>query len=179
MKIESIKVGLLECNCYLVIKDNYVIVIDPGDDYDKIINKIKDRKVVAILITHRHFDHIQALSKLEEKYRVKVYEKSNLEEKEYEIFPFKFEVIYTKGHSPDSVTYYFKEDKIMFVGDFIFSGSIGRCDLEGGNYKEMQDSISKIKKYDDEIIIYPGHGNKTTLKEEKTNNIYFQKEKLW
>ena len=175
MKIESIKVGLLECNCYLVIKDNYVIVIDPGDDYDKIINKIKDRKVVAILITHRHFDHIQALSKLEEKYRVKVYEKSNLEEKEYEIF----EVIYTKGHSPDSITYYFKEDKIMFVGDFIFSGSIGRCDLEGGNYKEMQDSISKIKKYDDEIIIYPGHGNKTTLKEEKTNNIYFQKEKLW
>ena len=179
MKIESIKVGLLECNCYLVIKDNYVIVIDPGDDYDKIINKIKDRKVVAILITHRHFDHIQALSKLEEKYRVKVYEKSNLEEKEYEIFPFTFEVIYTKGHSPDSITYYFKEDKIMFVGDFIFSGSIGRCDLEGGNYKEMQDSISKIKKYDDEIIIYPGHGNKTTLKEEKTNNTYFQKEKLW
>ena len=54
----------------------------------------------------------------------------------------------------------------MFTGDFLFKESIGRCDL-GGNIKDMKDSINKIKKYDKNIIIYPGHGDSTTLGEEK------------
>ena len=62
----------------------------------------------------------------------------------------------------------------MFVGDFIFKGTIGRCDLEGGNFNEMLQSLKKIKKYEKVITLYPGHGDKTTIKEELENNSYFK-----
>ena len=61
----------------------------------------------------------------------------------------------------------------MFVGDFIFKDNIGRCDLPSGNIEEMKKSIEKIKKYDDDIIIYPGHGEITSLGYEKESNYYF------
>ena len=86
---------------------------------------------------------------------------------------FKFEVIYTPGHKEDAITIYFKENKCMFCGDFIFRDSIGRCDLHGGDIKEMLESIKKIKKYDKDTVIYPGHGDKTTLEYEINNNMYF------
>ena len=75
----------------------------------------------------------------------------------------------------DSICFYFYKDKVMFVGDFIFKDSIGRCDLEGGNISLMKESIEKIKKYDDDITIYPGHGEFTTLGREKLENYYFNK----
>ena len=61
----------------------------------------------------------------------------------------------------------------MFTGDFLFFNNIGRCDLEGGSFSEMKKSIAKIRKYDDNIKIYPGHGQATTLAREKEKNIYF------
>ena len=62
----------------------------------------------------------------------------------------------------------------MFTGDFIFKENIGRTDLETGNMLEMQESLNMIKKYGDDIILYPGHGESTTLGYEKVNNIYFK-----
>ena len=172
MKIEVVKVGSLECNCYLLSLDNKVLVIDPGDDADKIINSIGNREVVGIIITHYHFDHIGALEKLMNKYNVLVYDINNMKEGINNIDLFKFDVIYTPGHKEDAITIYFKEDKVMFCGDFIFRGNIGRCDLEGGNYFMMEKSIDKIKHYSDNIIIYPGHGNDTTVGYEKTHNSF-------
>ena len=61
----------------------------------------------------------------------------------------------------------------MITGDFLFKGTIGRCDLDGGNFSFMYDSIQKIKQYDDDIVIYPGHGESSTLGEEKKYNPYF------
>jgi len=61
MNIEVVKVGKLECNCYILEINNKVLVIDPGDDYEKIIDKINDREIVGIIITHYHFDHIGAV----------------------------------------------------------------------------------------------------------------------
>ena len=134
---------------------------------------IGKRKVHAILITHRHFDHVGALEDLVSKYHVPVYDRASLEEKQYQIGPFSFEVIFTKGHSKDSVTYYFKEQNCMFVGDFIFRDTVGRCDLPTGSSEEMDKSIKKIKEYDDSIALYPGHGDETTLGREKQYNLYF------
>lgn len=173
MKISKVVVGYLEENCYILEKNNKVIIIDPGDEAEKIIKEIGNKEVVAILITHNHFDHIGALNTLKNKYKVKVLDGNNLEEKEYKINDFIFEVIFTKGHSDDSVTYYFKDENVMFVGDFIFKDSIGRCDLETGNINKMKESIEKIKKYPN-VILYPGHGVDTTLDYEKENNIYFK-----
>lgn len=174
MKVETVVTGAIEENCYILKKNNTCLVIDPGDDYPKIKEKIGDDKVVGVLVTHSHFDHVGALRNFLNKRSIKVFKKSNLQEKEYELGDFKFEVIYTPGHSADSVTFYFKEDKIMFVGDFIFQGSIGRCDLPTGDENVMKRSLENIKKYDDDITLYPGHGNKTTLKEEKENNVFMK-----
>ena len=174
MKIECIQVGYMECNCYLLDIDGYVLVIDPGDEGEKIIRKIGNRQVAGIIITHHHFDHIGAIQDIVNKYHINIYDKSNLLEGNNVIDKFKFEVIYTPGHKEDAITIYFKEDKCMFVGDFIFRNSIGRCDLEGGNIKDMIKSIDKIKKYDKNIVIYSGHGEKSTLGYEMNNNVYFK-----
>lgn len=173
MKIDIVKVGKLECNCYILDIDNKVLIVDPGDDAIKIIDLIGDREVVGIIITHYHFDHIGAVDELKKKYNVLVYDKNNMSEGVNVINKFKFDVIYTPGHKDDAITIYFKDDKCMFCGDFIFRNNIGRCDLPGGNISEMIESIKKIKKYDKDIDIYPGHGNKTTLEYEINNNMYF------
>ena len=174
MEVIKVITGAIEENCYILKKDNTCLVIDPGDDFPKIKEKIGDNKVVGVLVTHSHFDHVGALRNFLNKRSIKVFKKSNLQEREYELGNFKFEVIYTPGHSADSVTFYFKEDKCMFVGDFIFNGSIGRCDLPTGDESVMKKSLENIKKYDRDIKLYPGHGEDTTLGNEIDNNIYFK-----
>lgn len=165
MNITTLKVGELETNCYLLEKENEVLIIDPGDNFKKIKEKIKDKKVVGCLVTHFHFDHIGALEEILSYYEIEVNKINNTN--------FKFEVIETPGHTFDSKTFYFKDENIMFVGDFIFKSSIGRTDL-GGNDKDMIDSLKMIEKYPDEIIIYPGHGPYTTLGAEKKHfSLYF------
>ena len=174
MNIERVIVGRIECNCYILSIDNKVLIIDPGDEFKKIDRVINGRRVVGIIITHYHFDHIGAIDDIVNKYNCKVYDKSNLSPSENKISCFNFSVIYTPGHKEDAITIYFKEEKVMFCGDFIFKDSIGRCDLEGGNIKDMMKSIDKIKKYDRDITIYTGHGDVTTLGYEIDNNIYFR-----
>ena len=176
MKIDIIKVGYLQTNCYILTIDNNCLVIDPGDEVDKIKEKIGNKKLLKILLTHHHFDHIGALEELVKEYKVEVLDNTNLEEKEYTIDKFKFNVIFTKGHTTDSITYYFKKEKAMFVGDFLFKEGIGRCDLPTGNECDMKISLKKISQYDDDITIYPGHNESSTLGYEKKNNIYLKEE---
>ena len=174
MKIDKLKVGYLKCNCYILEVNNHVLIIDPGDEADRIINAIGNRMVDGIIVTHHHFDHDGAVDKLINKYNTKLYDKYNLNEGKNIVGKFSLEVINTPGHKEDAITLYFEDDKIMFCGDFLFRGSIGRCDLAGGNIHDMMRSIAKIKRYDAKIIIYPGHGEKTTLGYEINNNPYFK-----
>ena len=170
METKCVVTGFLDENCYLIIKNGTCLVVDPGDDFHKIKEEIGDNKILGVFITHSHADHIGALRNFLTKRSIKIFKRSNLEEKEYTIGDFKFKCIYTPGHSKDSVTFYFEEEKIMFVGDFIFKDSIGRCDLPGGSESEMKESINKILEYPDDIKLYPGHYQETTLGDEKTNN---------
>ena len=82
---------------------------------------------------------------------------------------FNYEVIETKGHTKDSLTFYFKEDKVMFTGDFLFKGTIGRMDLEGGDINDMKESLKLIFTYPMNTTIYPGHGEESSLGAEKDN----------
>lgn len=166
MKVNRVIVGSLETNCYILVKDDKCLIIDPGDEIDKIKKEIGKKEVIGIIVTHSHFDHIGALNYFNKDL---ILDKSNLEEKEYNINNFNFEVIYTPGHKEDCITIYFKEEKIMFTGDFIFEGTIGRMDLEGGSTIDMKNSLEKMKKYDSNIKIYLGHGNSTYLYKE---NLY-------
>lgn len=176
MNIEVLKVGELETNCYLLHKDNSCLIIDPGDDENFIVSRIRNQQleVKAILLTHNHEDHNGCAKKLSTMYAVEIYDYNNLFEQKHFIDPFNFEVIYTKGHTYDSVCYFFYEYGVMFTGDFLFRESIGRTDFPTSSYEEMLDSINKIKLYDDEIKIYPGHGDLTTLKHEKNHNEYLK-----
>ena len=167
MKIEKVIVGSLSTNCYVIGTDKEVIIVDPGADALKIIELVGARKVLGIVITHYHFDHFEALQAIKTKYSCPVYDYSNMHEGQNNIGDIAFDVIYTPGHKDDSISLYFKNMNALVCGDFIFKHSIGRYDLEGGDYLEMQDSIKNILEYPDEMIIYPGHGETTTLKEER------------
>ena len=164
MEIKKVCVGSLEENCYIVTRNNQTIIIDPGDEAQNIINACTNKNVVGVLITHHHFDHIGALKEIEKHFNIKEGNCPNIG----------FEIIKNPGHSKDSVSYYFKEEKVMFTGDFLFKESIGRTDLPTGDNKQMKESLEKIKKYDENIKIYPGHGEMTTLKHEKENNIFLK-----
>lgn len=164
MKIDRVIVGSLEENCYIVTKNNKTIIIDPGDEAEKIIAACQNKNVVGVLITHHHFDHIGALKEIENYFKIK---ESKI------IDGFNYQVIEVPGHSSDSVVYYFKDDKVMFVGDFIFLNSIGRTDLPSGSSKEMIESLELIINYPDDIVLYPGHGDFTTLGYEKSNFKYY------
>lgn len=158
MDIETLVVGPLETNCYLLKIDNEVVIIDPGDCFDKIKKAIGERKVVGCLVTHFHQDHIEALEEVLSTYNVEINKVTSPK--------FEFKILETPGHTFDSRTFYFEKNNTMFTGDFIFNSGIGRVDL-GGNMNDMKDSLKKFSTYKDDIIIYPGHGPKTTLGQEK------------
>lgn len=169
MEIKTVKVGYLQTNCYIIKNNNNTIIIDPGDEYEKIKKEI-DKNISAILVTHNHFDHVGAINQFK---NIKIYDYKNLKEQIYKIDDFEFEVIYTKGHTDDSISFYFEKEKVIFTGDFVFKNSIGRTDLETSSNEEMQKSIEKLKKYPKDITIYPGHGKETTLEEEIKTNPFF------
>lgn len=167
MKIHKVIVSEYKTNCYILYLNNDCLVIDPGDDYEKIEKHIINYNVLGAITTHSHNDHIGASDKFES-----VYNYSNLKEGKNSIGPFEFEIIYTPGHCYDGITIYFEKDKAMFTGDFLFFETIGRTDLPGSNPEDMKKSIEKIKQYPN-CDVYPGHGWSTTLEHEKENNPYF------
>ena len=158
MEVKRLVLGELHTNCYIIIDNGQCLIIDPASDADLIIDACIDYEVVGILVTHHHFDHILALDKLEKYYGIKHNSHNNA---------FLYVVIKTPGHTSDSLTFYFKNEKIMFTGDFIFYHTCGRCDLETSSVEDMIKSLNLIKEYDNDILIYPGHGKSSTLGEEK------------
>ena len=169
MEIKKLKVGYIRTNCYILIEDEDAIIVDPGDEYEKIKEEIKDLNIKAILITHYHFDHVGALSYFK---NIEIYDYKNVNQK-IKINNFEFEIIETRGHTSDSVSFYFKKENKLFSGDFLFQHTIGRTDLETSNHNDIMKNIEKIKKYPKDTEIYPGHGNNTMLKEELKNNPFF------
>jgi len=85
------------------------------------------------------------------------------------------EIRHAPGHSPGSIVIYSEKDNFIITGDVLFEGSIGRTDLPGGDYKTLINSIKeKILTLPDETVVYPGHGNATTIVKEKINNPFLQ-----
>lgn len=166
MDVKSLIVGELETNCYIISKDNKAIIIDPGDESLKISSYIKEKNytVEKILITHHHFDHIGALNELKELYNVEVIDYSTKERNFRGLF--NFSIIENPGHTYDSITFYFPNEHIMFIGDFIFKNGIGRTDLPTGNNNEMLKSLYMMRQFPRETLIYPGHGESSYLGEE-------------
>ena len=178
------------------------IIIDPGSNHEKIIQAIEENNLrpIAILATHGHIDHVIGTHPIKEKYKIPFYihpadvqfltpeahtflepymdtwkitipkPDKHLTEGPLEIGSIKLEVIHTPGHTPGGVSIY-TGDK-LFTGDTIFRLSIGRTDF-GGNIEELINSIhNKIFKLSKNTIIYPGHGEETTVEHEIQHNPY-------
>lgn len=174
MIIKRIVVGLLETNCYIVVdeKTKEAVIIDPGDEPEKIFNAIKENglKPKFILLTHKHPDHIGALKDMENVLDIKDDKVGpwQLEGPTLSLGNLKIKVIETPGHSEESVCFII--GKNIFSGDTLFKGGIGRTDLEGGDYNEIKKSLKRLMDFPDYFKVFPGHGEETTIGKEKANN---------
>jgi hydroxyacylglutathione hydrolase len=208
MILETIVVGALAVNCYIVgcEKTHEAAVIDPGDDAAKITSALKKDglKLKYIILTHAHFDHAGAAKELKEHTgaRVLVHEKDaallmNTEAqaalfgmhaapapkpdgfvKEGDVVKvgdLRLKVIETPGHTPGGISIYIASEKVVFTGDTLFWGSIGRTDLPAGNYKTIIHSLKvKLGALPDDTKVYPGHGDDTSIGFEKEQNPFFE-----
>ncbi len=205
-QVKGYQVGQIMTNCYLVSNEDTkeLLIIDPGDQADRIAAKIEESKKQpkAILLTHGHFDHVLAVNELAEKYDIPVYahenEKKQLQSTAKEFFPqmgrsgevrvdhfisgeptlelagFQIKVFMTPGHTQGGVCYYFEKEGLLFSGDTLFFGSIGRTDFPGGSYKDLISSVeNKLFKLPEDVVVYPGHNNATSIGFEKQNNPFF------
>ncbi len=198
MNTRRIVVSDYQSNCYVIWdEENICGIIDPGSDSEKIISFIEERdlKPEKILLTHGHFDHIGVAKIISDKYNIPVYVNKNemvvVEERgvmfgmefsvpenivffndgeEITIGKGKIKVIETPGHTAGSSC--FLVDKMLYSGDTLFLGTVGRWDFPTGSFDVLKNSINeKLFILPDEITVYPGHGFSTTIGKEKTTNM--------
>lgn len=208
MILETIIVGALSVNCYLVGCEltHAAAVIDPGDEPEKIMKALDAHglKLEYIILTHSHFDHAGAAKALQEKTGAKVLVHAkdepmliNMEVqatlfgmkvpppprvdghiKEGDVIKFgrlEMSVIETPGHTAGGVSLYMEKQGVVFTGDTLFWGSIGRTDLPGGDYPTIIGSLKKkLGALPDKTVVYSGHGDDTTIGFEKQQNPFFE-----
>lgn len=193
MEIKVQPMGVYQTNCYIVTEDGKDFIIDPGVNATEwVLKNVKNP--VAILNTHGHFDHVWSNAELQKKLNIPLYtpkgdvmmlrdsswmpdlppSKPDYEvegDTEIDFDGVKVKFRHFPGHSQGCST--IEIGNAMFSGDFIFERSIGRTDFPYSNPEDMKRSLEKFKRLDYDKIIYPGHGGKTTIKEEQKNADYW------
>jgi hydroxyacylglutathione hydrolase len=203
-EIKTVITGMLEGNCYLVKGDTggQGVIIDPGDEAGRIEAEVlrMGLEPEAILLTHGHIDHSNAASALRKRFRCRVachrLDKEMVENGEIlslwglqrepctvdqevtdetviRVADMEIQVIHAPGHTAGSVCYLI--DTVLFTGDVIFRGSIGRTDLPGGSDSQMAATLkNRIAVMDPEISVCPGHGPRTTIGFELAHNPFLR-----
>ena len=227
---EVIPVGMLQCNCSILgdPETREAIVVDPGDEVERIVEILTRHKlkVLAIVSTHTHIDHVGGLAALHRiagapvfmhEGDLELYRKLDMQAQwlrvptpeltEVEQFlregdavkwgGYEARVIHTPGHTPGSLCLYIPardvsnsvgpaaarraignggENSRLIAGDTLFAGSIGRTDLWGGSFPEIMKSLhTKVMALPDETLVLPGHGEATTIGEERQSNPFLRK----
>ena len=191
MNITTLPLGMLQTNCYIIENEGRCLIIDPGDEAEKLEAYLQERGLTpeAILLTHGHFDHVGAVKTLAADTDCRVFLCENdlalpkvmtrdllhytdafTHGQELTLAGLTFTVHHTPGHTPGSVCLRFGD--ILFTGDTLFAGSIGRTDFPCGSNREMMDSLDYLKTLEDHLTVYPGHGPSTTMGREKQYNPY-------
>lgn len=151
-------------------KTREAVIIDPGGEAEKIFRAAKENnlKPKFILLTHKHPDHTGALEEIEQLCNLRGCTHTVENGDELKLENLKIKAISTPGHTPDSVC--FVAGRNIFSGDTLFKGGIGRTDLEGGDFVQIQKSLKRLMQFPDNFKVWPGHGEETTIGEEKKNN---------
>ena len=181
MNIASICLGPLGTNCYLVEESGQRVLIDPAEDSAALHAFVGSRRIDAIINTHGHFDHVGGdwafpdtpvkihpadLSLLKATHPEPPGTIEGLAEGDRVLDG--LTVFHTPGHSPGSIVLI--GEGILFVGDLLFAGSIGRVDLPGGSPNDMFSSLLRIVALPGDYTVYPGHGETTMLDLERQRN---------
>lgn len=191
MQILHESFGSCATNCYILKGASSQIVIDPSENSHDWVKKNTDN-IVAILCTHGHFDHVFDAYKFQ-KDNIKIYIHKNDEfllkndpfgilqnsceaiavnsDEKLKFDEFDIEFLHYPGHTPGSCMILIND--IIFSGDVLFNGSVGRYDFPFSNVKDMKNSLLKIKNIEKNYKIYPGHGKDTNLFDEKDTIEYF------
>jgi len=202
--LHKLIVGPIGANCYVLASDNKeAVVIDPGGDAEDILNLVNKNEFVVkkIILTHGHYDHIGACKEVAEaaKAPICIHEKDKIlltepsKNLSYylggnfsfdlpvenlfngQVLPvgdLELKILHTPGHTPGSISIWVSG--LLFTGDLLFAGSVGRTDLSGGSYKVLINSLKRVLNFPDETRVLPGHGEETTLGIEKKVNPFLQ-----
>ncbi|MDR0325041.1 MAG: MBL fold metallo-hydrolase [Oscillospiraceae bacterium] len=200
LNVQTLVVGMVSTNCYIIsdAETREATVIDPGDRADKILGVLRENGLAAryIFLTHGHFDHVLAL----EEVRLATGAKAIIHQDDAIYLrdaalsnPFGFaaaaaepeiltrqgetfslgghilEVLHTPGHTPGSMC--LRADSLLFTGDTLFEDDCGRCDLPGGDYDVMLQSLRFLASLEGDYTVYPGHDVSTTLDRERKHNV--------
>ena len=176
MKIERIVVGGLETNSYILESDRIGIIVDPGDEAERILNAVGDLEIKIILATHRHFDHITALGQVKQTLGKKAaihpldwvagFDEKLHDGQVIEFGDEELKVIHTPGHTPGGCC--FLMENVLISGDTLFPGGPGNTSFPDGDERTILCSIrEKLMVLPDQTVVYPGHGPKTTIGRER------------
>ncbi len=199
MRARGFTVGPLQENCWVIEESARAIVVDPGDEAQRLIEELEGLTVDAILLTHTHFDHVGAVAALARHTGAPVFcpatEVFILQDINAYVFPgygpyepydpeetieggehltlagLEIDVLFTPGHSPGHVSFSIPDHHLLLSGDVLFQGSIGRTDLPGGDPERLMESIAMLlDTLPDDTRVLPGHMGATTLGRERATN---------
>lgn len=200
MEISVLRLGQIGTNCYIFRREGGYRcgIVDPGDQGEQVARWLVDKglEAEAVLLTHGHFDHILGIPGLREEWPdLPVYchpadwgegDAASLfgqrfptvrsfgditpyrEGDTVEVDGIRLEVLDTPGHTPGSVT--LRAENVLFTGDTLFAGSMGRTDLPGGDEGELMRSLKRLGELEGDYQVLPGHEGQSTLERERKSN---------
>ncbi|TVR01670.1 MAG: MBL fold metallo-hydrolase [Desulfovibrionales bacterium] len=202
--VHTFPLGPLQTNSYLVAHGPEALVIDPGGEPSQLLSHAATYglRVQHILNTHLHFDHLYGNQALHQSTNAPVlvpekdipllssglgsgnymgmpkvdsFAYEPISEGELTLIGLQCKALFTPGHSPGSLSFYFPDLGAVFVGDVLFAGSIGRTDFFGGDLETLLHSVrTQLFTLPPATVVYPGHGPATTIQEEQQNNPFFE-----